>query len=343
MRRRRQQERSGNGRRTISVDGVSYEVRRKERIRGRTYLLLKLLAPTPRERWLAFDPGAAGQPCTVLIVPNDHSTAQRVKVLKEIPKGHSIRILDFDRRDDRTLIVLPWERGVDLDEYLRRVKDGQIIAPTPLESIRLFRELALGLSAMHRHAGLIHADVKPPNLILTRKASHIRLIDFGSAWPIRMTGVRLEGDGISGVYAAPELQTIGTGDERVDQFSATLVLYLLLTGEIPYGGIGGKAGWPQWMSEGNVLVPPSDIAKSDRFVPTKLWKQIDDLVACGLSLDPSQRFETPSAWVNAIESVYLELKLREHNTDRRLGSWNAFWSRLARLLGVPANQSSANR
>lgn len=72
------------------------------------------------------------------------------------------------------------------------------------------------------------------------------LVDFGSAWPIERTARRELGDGFHASYAAPELQgATGVIDGRADQFSASVVLYEMLTGQLPYQW-GGKAGRPEF-------------------------------------------------------------------------------------------------
>jgi len=93
----------------------------------------------------------------------------------------------------------------------------------------------------------------------------LQLIDFGSAWTTRRT----EGDGHHRCYAAPELQI---GSTRVtlasDQFSVSVLLFELLTLQLPYGGLGGKAGRPEFLPRtADTLVPPSQISPSCEQLP----------------------------------------------------------------------------
>ena len=159
------------------------------------------------------------------------------------------------------------------------------------------------------------------------------MIDFGSSWPSGMTGVNCSADGISGAFSAPELTCGGVVTERIDQFSASVVLYLLLTGTIPYDELGGKAGWPDWRQDGNVAIPPSTIALSARHLPQKLWQAIDALVLKGIDLDPGRRFAQSSEWVDAIESVFLYLQLRQKSSHRET-TWDRFCHWLARRLDL---------
>lgn len=308
----------------IVVHGKPYLVQRRERIRGRLYLLLERLAPAPRERWLAFNVSGK-QPCSFLILPNNDGTAQRAKVLRRVECNSVPRILDWERRRTQTRIVMPWIRGITVKEYLKRIHKGKVAPPEPFHSVRLILELARGLNALHRYVQIIHGDIKPANLILTHKPGHLHLIDFGSAWPSSTTGFRHDGDGLSGAFSAPELHATGVINDRADQFSAMVVLYQLLTGVTPYEGLGGKAGWPEFADSSAAAVRPSHCRLSRKFIPRKLWQEIDALVLKGISLAPQERFAHSFEWVDAIESVYLKLRMNRSASRKPQSS---LWGRL---------------
>lgn len=290
---------------------------RTRRVGDRTYRLLeRLSARSPRERWRVFDIRARS-PRTLLMLPDDDTAAQHVRVLRKVRHGSLPRIEAFDRKQGQTMLILPWIPGIDLRDYLTRLREKKVEVLEPYQAIRLVRPLAHALSALHRHAGVIHADIKPANLLLTRKASRLHLIDFGSAWPIAQTAVRCEGDGMTPVYAAQELATGGCINERCDQFSLSVVLYELLTGQLPYDGLGGKAGWPEWYDRDNTAVPPSADAWSERFVPRRIWKRIDELVLTGMALNPGHRYATSGAWLEAVDTVHFELECARRGVARR--------------------------
>lgn len=293
---------------SVVIDGQRHQVQRRERIRGRLYLLLQRLAPAPRERWLAFNT-VGGQPCSFLMLPKGDGDFQRLKVLRRVECNSLPKILDWERGRAGTRIVMPWKRGITVREYLRRVERGKVAPPEPFHATRLILELARGLNALHRHAQVIHGDVTPANLILTHKPSHLSLIDFGSAWLSSNTGFRAHGDGSSNAFAAPELRTDGIINDRADQFSAMVVLYQLLTGVVPYEGLGGKAGWPEFRDDAASAIPPSQCPISRKFLPRRLWQEIDALVLKGVSIDPQDRFAHSCEWIDALESVFLNLRV----------------------------------
>ena len=311
-------------RRRLRTSQDSLGTERKERVNGRTYLMLECLSPAPRERWLVASTHAGRKLGVMAILPNGKATAQHLHVIRNIQANSVPRVLDLERGAQCTRVVIPWVKGITVKDYLERVTTGKIPPPEPHQAIRLIHELARGLRSFHKYAQIIHGDIKPANLIMTRKSSHLHLIDFGSAWPIGMTGVKLEGDGLTKVFAAPEIRNGGAVDERADQFSASLVLYQLLTGKVPYDQLGGNAGWPELFDKDNIAKPPSDRPLSNKYLPRKLWHQIDAVVLKGLSLNPGHRYEHSSQWCDALERLHLQLRVYANPNPLDESNWNRF-------------------
>ncbi|REJ90708.1 MAG: hypothetical protein DWQ35_16030 [Planctomycetota bacterium] len=321
----------------VRIDGKTYNVIDRQRLRGRIYLVLRTLSPTPRARYLVCDPAAGMQLRMLLVLPDEEPTAQHASVLRNLNSRSLPQIFDIDRNNGRTRIVLSWTPGIDLGQYLQRIERGKVLPPTPAHAVRLVHGMAVDLTLMHRYARIIHGDLKPANLIISRKPSRLSLIDFGSAWPIERTGIRHPGDGLSPVYAAPEQQHDAAAgvDERADQFAASVLLYQLLTLKTPFEGLGGQAGLPRYFDPDNVVVPPSEIAVHERFVPRRLRRQLDDVVQKGLALDPGQRFLTSGAWLDALRAVHRQLEDRDSGSHRRQGYWEQFCDWLAqRFVGT---------
>ena len=97
--------------------------------------------------------------------------------------------------------------------------------PTIPALLRYFRRLAEGLHAMH-HAGFVHADLKPGNLLVTPD-DEIKLIDFGQSSAILHAKERVQG---TPDYMAPEQTTRSVLDQRTDVFGLGATLYRVLTG-----------------------------------------------------------------------------------------------------------------
>jgi serine/threonine-protein kinase len=175
----------------------------------------------------------------------------------------------------------------------------------------------------------VHGDIKPANLIVARNPSRLVMIDFGSAWSVERTVRREEGDGLSKIYAAQELQSRGQADFRSDQFSASVILYELLTLRCPYDQLGGQAGRPEYARQmTDKLVLPSRLSPDRNRLPKVVWTGIDRVTTAGLSFDPDDRYRTPGAWLDDLNHIHATMQPQAqltpfHTRLTRVVSWLA--------------------
>jgi hypothetical protein len=135
-----------------------------------------------------------------------------------------VRIFDDGRTDDgATFLVMELLEGEALHGRLGR-KTGQVV---PSEALGICYGMLDVLGAAHRQ-GIVHGDVKPENVFITRRAE-VKLLDFGDAGA---------GDDVFGTpgYMAPE-QALGRGEEvdaRSDLWAVGATLFRMLTGRVPH-------------------------------------------------------------------------------------------------------------
>ncbi len=158
--------------------------------------------------------------------------------------------------DGRYFIAMPRYEGEALRARLAR-------GPLPLEgALAIARAVASGLAAAHR-AGLVHRDVTAGNIFLTADGS-VKLLDFGIA-ALASAGDEAGVGGGTLPYMSPEQLRGGAVDARADVWSLGVVLYRMLTGELPFAGatsaeilasiddarrapvLAGRAGVPHWL------------------------------------------------------------------------------------------------
>jgi serine/threonine-protein kinase len=186
-------------------------------------------------------------------------------------------------------------------EYVPGTDAAKLVAPGPLPVARAARLVCQLLEALaHTHArGVVHRDVKPANLLVTRTdgADWVKLADFGLARLYQtstLSGLTLSGDvGGTVAYMAPEQITDFRGaGAAADQYSAAATLYHLLTGKHLFR-------WPPRMEERlKVIVEraPTPIRQHRADLPAALA----DAVHRALAKDPANRFADVSAFAAAL-------------------------------------------
>ncbi|MEV5608019.1 protein kinase [Streptomyces sp. NPDC052225] len=138
---------------------------------------------------------------------------------------------------DVPYLVMELVGGESLQEILRR----EVRVPVE-QALEWTRQAALGLAAAHA-AGIVHRDVKPANIMVTRgDPDAVRILDFGiaaflegaeAATRLTRTGTLPIG---SVLYMAPERFRQEPGDGRIDLYALGCVLYELLVGRPPFTG-----------------------------------------------------------------------------------------------------------
>ena len=298
--------------------GSAYEVQRKLVLGQRTYLVLKSLSSV-RERLLVFDPlaGPEGDLRSIHVYPRTKHALNQLTLLHRISENNTNvpTILEFHPRKNQIFVVMTWIHGQDVASYLDGIRNNKYRGPSPREVVRLVRGLAHGISNLNHRKNIVHGDIKPMNLILTREPSRLVMIDFGSSWFVEHTLLSQPPDGATPGYAAPEQladksEQLGVPDFRSDQFAVMVMCYELLTLELPYAGLGGMAGIDREHRRtfADQLVVPSKRSKHLDDLPMALWDRLDRMALRGLSLDPDARYPNRREWLKEFDYIYAELR-----------------------------------
>ena len=208
-----------------------------------------------------------------------------------------VQIFDFGQAPDGSAyIVMEMLEGETMD---RRMVRQQVL---PLqEALRLVRQVASSLATAHSR-GIVHRDLKPENIFIVRDpevagGERTKILDFGIAKLYGDQQVKTQTSAVMGTptYMSPE-QCRGSGqvDHRSDIYSLGCVLYLLVSGRLPFEAEG--AGDLIAMHLREMPVPPS--AKAN-WVPAA----VDRLVLRCLAKNPADRYQTGTELATAITTL----------------------------------------
>lgn len=212
---------------------------------------------------------------------------------------HVVQIFDFGASDDGLYyIAMEYLQGMDVANIVERF--GPM---PPARAIRVAMHACLALEEAHA-AGIIHRDIKPHNLFMTRVGDDpdfVKLLDFGIVRlrdPTSMSG-DLTWTGVvvgTPAYIAPELMEGAPADERSDIYALGVTLHLLMTGRSPFEDYpGGRmpAGLDVQAAYANVR--SHDAKAPPDFAPI--------LLRC-LQSNPDDRIQSARELYDALATVY---------------------------------------
>ena len=192
-----------------------------------------------------------------------------VKILSSFNHPHIMRVYDLIESDEGIFIVMEYLAGGELYDLI--LKKQRFSEP---ESRTYFQQLIHAIAYCHLH-GVAHRDIKPENILLDDQGQ-IKLGDFGLSNYFK-DGIFMKTSCGSMNYAAPEIISgdIYSGPE-VDIWSAGVVLFLLVTGYLPF-------------DESNVYTLFQKIKAADFVFPSNISECCQDLISRMLNPDPVNR------------------------------------------------------
>lgn len=227
---------------------------------------------------------------------------REVRAIREIRSPHVIQVLDsgVDATTGEHFLAMERLEGEDVSGLLRRLG-----ALPPDLAVRIAAQTCLGLQRAHA-AGVVHRDIKPGNLFLSRDGDEVRvrILDFGVArlgtggGEMDVTELTRTGSMLgSPQYMAPE-QARGSKriDARADLWSLGVVLYRLLANVLPHrmgeGGLGD-------LLIAICLIPAPLIQKHAPWISP----EVAAVVHRALRIVPEERFESAEAMYEALVAL----------------------------------------
>jgi len=210
---------------------------------------------------------------------------REARVVASLQHVHILPVFDYGQEDGTAFLVMPLIEGGTLSERIRQRP------MEPREAGRLFWQLASALDYAHQR-GLLHRDIKPGNVLLDNSGNAL-LADFGLT---RLVGgddsAQLTKSAVIGTpaYMSPEQGQGLELDSRSDLYSLGVLLYEMLTGDVPY-----KAETPVAVIFKHVADP----------LPTmeNLPASLRAVIHTAMAKDPAARYPTATAIAQALEAA----------------------------------------
>lgn len=224
---------------------------------------------------------------------------QEVKAAASLAHPNIVTAYDAEQAGDLHFLIMEYVDGMSLARLV--AKKG------PMEvayACHFVRQAAKGLQHAFE-SGMVHRDIKPHNLMLTRKGQ-IKILDFGMARLATESLAELElaagadlptllkpGEimGTPGYIAPEQIVDPAKADIRADIYSLGCTLYFLLTGQTPF---------PDIMSRQALLTPetrqPRPIHELRADLPAGLIAVLNRMISC----DPARRYATPDNVIKAL-------------------------------------------
>lgn len=211
---------------------------------------------------------------------------QEAKAAGRLSHQNIVTVFDVGRSGDIAYIAMEYLQGRELRDILN---DERL----PVEqSLDIVVQVAQGLAYAHEH-NIIHRDVKPSNIMVVRDG-HVKITDFGIA-RMESASVRTQTGMVLGSpkYMSPEQVTGKHLDQRSDVFSLGVMLYEMLTGQVPFAGENVNAIMYQII---NTTPPPPSTLNPE--VPSML----NFIVAKVLAKDVDNRYQSAKEFASDLRA-----------------------------------------
>lgn len=222
---------------------------------------------------------------------------EEMKICRRLQHPNIVRVFEFGAWRGNYFLTMELLDGEDLEGVLKR-QGG----PLPLiEAMPLMLQACDGLYAAHKD-GIIHRDIKPPNLFVAGGGKTLKLMDFGIAKGAGSVDATLTAAGTvvgSPAYIAPE-RLFGQGRDtpQSDLYSLGIVIYEVLTGTPPFQAPELPALFMQHVNQA-----PEPLRRRNPLVPATLEEAVLKLLA----KDPADRFPDARSLRRALESAWGEV------------------------------------
>jgi Ca2+-binding EF-hand superfamily protein len=154
-----------------------------------------------------------------------------IDIMKLCRHPNVVRLLDHFENSEYIFLVMEYLSGGDLGNYLTKKK----FKFTEQEAANIMVQIANGLNYLHKY-GVLHRDLKPDNIMIANTEDvnpNIKIMDFGLSKVLTPHEKVSDGFGTLS-FVAPEVLTRSPYNKQIDVWSMGIILFYMLTGELPF-------------------------------------------------------------------------------------------------------------
>jgi serine/threonine-protein kinase len=244
-----------------------------------------------------------------------------ISALLSEKSNHIVRVRDYGvDENDTSFYVMEYLEGESLSEVIRQ-------QPLPLlRFLNICRQICLGLQCAHKGVDvegqfsiIIHRDIKPSNILVVQDSSFgelVKILDFGIVKLLQEDCDQTNSFMGTLAYCSPEQMEGKELDARSDIYSLGVMMFEMLTGEMPISGeTPSFGGW----YKAHHFIPPKSFESVNPGL--RLPKTLENLVMSCLAKEPSDRPQNAGEVLQALDSL-----------EQRLGHGQQLGHRIGAVL-----------
>ncbi|WP_339063434.1 Stk1 family PASTA domain-containing Ser/Thr kinase [Tepidibacillus marianensis] len=207
--------------------------------------------------------------------------------ISSLSHDNVVTIFDVGEEDDLYYIVMEYIEGHTLKQLIQ--KEGKLTIERALD---IARKIASALYHAHQNH-IIHRDIKPQNILIGENGE-VKVSDFGIARTMSSATITHTGSVLGSVhYLSPEQAKGGYTDEKTDIYSLGIVLYEMVTGNLPFSGDSPITIALKHLQEG--FIYPRDLNP-------EIPQSVENIILKSLEKDPTKRYPSTKEMLHDLET-----------------------------------------
>ena len=207
-----------------------------------------------------------------------------------------VSVYDVGEDADMHYIVMEYIEGKTLKKYI------QEFAPlSPARTLQIMKQLTSAMAHAHEN-GIIHRDIKPQNVLMNEDGS-VKIADFGIATSLNATGLTQTNSVMGTVhYLSPEQARGGLATKRSDIYSLGIVMYEMLTGQLPFSGESAVS-----IALKHLQSETPSVREFDATIP----QSVENIVLKATAKDPMHRYNSAEEMMEDLATALTPSRLNE--------------------------------